>query len=664
MNGNRPQRASLGIALALVAAGSTALFGCGKVLGFEDFSDGRGSGDAPDATTDAPVQLPDTGAPDAVSHADGGDGGGQSDGGGGDGGDGGDGGGCTPNATAPCSENAQGQSIPGLPTPAQGVCKLGTKTCGSNGTWGACTGAVGPAARDCNSANDNDCDGLPDSTIDAVCECNTAHPTRTITGGAGNCQCTETCGATNKWVVCAPPAACDCTPAETRTCIGASGCAGGTQTCAAGRVWGTCAGAPAKATYCQDHDGDTFCAAAVACTTVCPGQLAAEWKTGCATTDCDDTKATVTPNAPPTCAPTNVCKTGTLACAAAGNTCVEKGNVAGGTCGTNSTCGGGTCNVCPAGSAICSGTCINVSGTDANNCGGCGVSCGGTACSAGRCLPKTVTTATEPILSLAVLSGIPFYSTATGIYHCIDAACSSAAGLSAPNAVLKARNNVVFGLTPSNIFRYSSAGTIVSQGALAGTHSFDVMDVTPNGTLYAIDRYDLIRFDTTNLSAGVNLVTVISGDTDQSVQLFSVAADNDVFVTMDGLGQITKRCLGTTCSDVAQDSDYVHVVNQHLAYVGVNTPAPVNYCSYDLLTCSQIATGVTSYVADDGQVIYVNLNNNLVSIAPLNANKQTVILAGYSSYIPSNIAARQIAFDGVYIYWVGVDGKSVQRVHR
>jgi hypothetical protein len=62
------------------------------------------------------------------------------------------------------------------------------------------------------------------------------------------------------------------------------------------------------------------------------------------------------------------------------------------TCTGGQTCQAGVC-ACPAGQNLCSGTCVNLSGTDVNSCGGCGTSCAalphvsatGLACSAGKC---------------------------------------------------------------------------------------------------------------------------------------------------------------------------------------------------------------------------------------------------------------------------------------
>jgi hypothetical protein len=49
-----------------------------------------------------------------------------------------------------------------------GSCQRGTQTC-VNGSFGGCQGAVFPAPRNCASAQDNDCDGRPDNTLDEVC---------------------------------------------------------------------------------------------------------------------------------------------------------------------------------------------------------------------------------------------------------------------------------------------------------------------------------------------------------------------------------------------------------------------------------------------------------------------------------------------------------------
>jgi hypothetical protein len=60
------------------------------------------------------------------------------------------------------------------------------------GRWGACEGGIGPRARNCQSAEDADCDGLPDNHLDETCRCAAtmtevcdSHPGR---DGFGTCQ--------------------------------------------------------------------------------------------------------------------------------------------------------------------------------------------------------------------------------------------------------------------------------------------------------------------------------------------------------------------------------------------------------------------------------------------------------------------------------------------
>lgn len=56
------------------------------------------------------------------------------------------------------------------PSTANGRCRRGIQVC-SGTAWGTCFGAVFAEARDCGSTADNDCDGLPDNTLDEVCQC-------------------------------------------------------------------------------------------------------------------------------------------------------------------------------------------------------------------------------------------------------------------------------------------------------------------------------------------------------------------------------------------------------------------------------------------------------------------------------------------------------------
>ena len=157
---------------------------------------------------------------------------------------------------------------------AVGICKPGTATC-TNGVWGACVGAVNKGTRDCTSSADNDCDGLPDNTIDLVCTCTSgktqscgAHPGK---DGNGPCKAgTQTCvvaadKTSSGWGVCGgsvgPAASDSCVQGNDNNCSGTANdgclcingvttkkcgyCSDGSQTCVDGTVgsYTACAGA-------------------------------------------------------------------------------------------------------------------------------------------------------------------------------------------------------------------------------------------------------------------------------------------------------------------------------------------------------------------------------------------------------------------------------------
>ncbi|HWO13438.1 MAG TPA: hypothetical protein VNN80_28250, partial [Polyangiaceae bacterium] len=110
-----------------------------------------------------------------------------------------------------------------------GNCQLGTSRC-VGGRLGACTGAVPPAARDCRSSADNDCDGFPDSALDTVCQC--------VPGAVEAC---DVHAGLDGIGVCR---------AGTRTCIVSAG--------ALSSAWGACLGsvAPAASNCASAADND------------------------------------------------------------------------------------------------------------------------------------------------------------------------------------------------------------------------------------------------------------------------------------------------------------------------------------------------------------------------------------------------------------------------
>lgn len=111
---------------------------------------------------------------------------------------------CTPGETGKCSQTEAGMPIeyPGFEDGAPvGACEFGTRECLPNGTWGTCTGAVGPRQETCDG-EDNDCDGIastedPDVIDEATFYCDGDRDDHiTKSGAISEVSCTEPASGT------------------------------------------------------------------------------------------------------------------------------------------------------------------------------------------------------------------------------------------------------------------------------------------------------------------------------------------------------------------------------------------------------------------------------------------------------------------------------------
>lgn len=237
---------------------------------------------------------------------------------------------CAPGMT----DNACGADKYGAPiqypggVPA-GTCKYGSRNCGGDGTyWGACQGAIAPAAADDCSVLPNGADANCDGTIDCPCVLGNVHDCANQTGSCKGA--TRTCiaqGSSSAWGQCSkqPSANDTCEAGNDDNCNGAAndGCAhvngspcGSVDTCNVG-VWQSCtsnggcvcSGGPAlqKTVFAYDGDGDGYClldtTGTYALQAVCPNAPtlpSVPWKplsscTSQTQADCDDTKGEVNP---------------------------------------------------------------------------------------------------------------------------------------------------------------------------------------------------------------------------------------------------------------------------------------------------------------------------------------------------------------------------------
>jgi hypothetical protein len=343
-----------------------------------------------------------------------------------------------------------------------GACQYGKISCQMDGTKSACTGTVGPKARNCTSPQDNDCDGKPDQS-ECVC---LPGATQCATGDAGM-NGVQTCTPEGQWGPASPCVASTCQSSADAgggaSCQGAcspgqTNCSGnGLQQCVNG-TWGT-------PTACVNSACVVSAPGKAACTGVCsPGQTECKGNslatcsssgqydngTPCANTTCSG------PVGSASCG--GVCAPGQTRCA--GNTyqSCQNGQWGGDVdcAGQNQTCitsgGGSSCQgVCAPGQTTCANLsqrqgCQNGQWVDDVNCASQHQTCYQNVCS-GVCAPGQ----SYPSNQCANFgSGCALTGTAgcdgTGQYsgpHC-DYACTSFAG-SAPNPASAGCSNLCSG---------------------------------------------------------------------------------------------------------------------------------------------------------------------------------------------------------------------------
>jgi hypothetical protein len=253
---------------------------------------------------------------------------------------------CAPGDQQNCWVTSSGDPITArAPTKVLGNCRLGEQYCGLKGSWGACTGAVGPAVADsCTPGDDANCNGKPNegctcvegSTRDcgkAVGSCKQGK--QTCVGAAwGDCIGEVKPASADGCQVTGDDANCNGTPNDSCPCIGAqteacNDC--GNRVCLpAAHQWGACT-APGTLTRACGNCGTQTCGAAGsygACVSAAPKCVDSSSFETCPTA--------AAPNWVVTACPSNsTCQASSVKCA------LKDGQV----CAAGSDCATGVCNV-------------------------------------------------------------------------------------------------------------------------------------------------------------------------------------------------------------------------------------------------------------------------------------------------------------------------------
>ena len=261
----------------------------------------------------------------------------------------------------------EGSKQPCGPIAEVGICKKGSQTC-TGGAWGACVGAVLAGTRDCTSMLDNDCDGHPDNTIDAVCACAAGetqacgqHPGQ---DGKGPCKAgSQACVVaadkkSSAWgTVCTGAMAAkprDCTSATDNDCSGlpdnqdsACACPANTSGPCPGNNNPPCKSGTRQCVLSADKTNTSW-------STTCAGQVLPAAADNCSTKG-NDANCNGMPNEGCQCtndASPKTCPCGTQKCTNGKlDPCVT-------TCASNQMCSAGQC-VCGGTLTSCNGACVD-----------------------------------------------------------------------------------------------------------------------------------------------------------------------------------------------------------------------------------------------------------------------------------------------------------------
>jgi alpha-tubulin suppressor-like RCC1 family protein len=172
---------------------------------------------------------------------------------------------CAPNDTEPCGSTASGLPIdyPILDEVTHkpvGECKLGSRECLPNGTWGACTNAVGPIAEVCDNKN-NDCDANTDEdpTNPKQIYCDSDKDNHIAVTSEHQVACKPSGVCAGEWrSFDALPTLDDCDDTDPNNFPGKTEACDGSDNNCDGIVDGKLKTDDLKTTYYQDKDNDTY----------------------------------------------------------------------------------------------------------------------------------------------------------------------------------------------------------------------------------------------------------------------------------------------------------------------------------------------------------------------------------------------------------------------